>query len=83
MDGLRGALLPLATSLRLRGLEARGRCAVIAWGGEGKSKQKWMDEAFLQEKVACLDCPLTKNSLKEVCRGLIDFSTISHGSTPL
>ena len=40
-----------------------------------------MDEAFLQEKVACLDCPLTKTSLKEVCRGLIDLSTMSHSST--
>jgi hypothetical protein len=35
----------------------------------------------LQEKVVCLDCPLTKNSLKEVCRGLIDLSTMSHRST--
>jgi hypothetical protein len=65
----------------LRGLEARGGCGVIPWGGEGKCEQKSMDEAFLQEKVACLDCPLTKNSLKEVCRGLIDLSTMSHGST--
>ena len=82
MDSLRGALLPLATGLHLRGLEARGGCGVIPWGGEGKCEQKSMDEAFLQEKVACLDCPLTKTSLKEVCRGLIDLSTMSHGSTP-
>jgi hypothetical protein len=64
----------------LKGIEAKGGCDVIP-GGEGKCKQKSMDEAFLQEKVACLDCPLTKISLKEVCRGLIDLSTITHRST--
>jgi hypothetical protein len=31
--------------------------------------------------VACPDCPLTENSLKEVCRGLSDLSTMSNRCT--
>ncbi len=31
--------------------------------------------------MACPDCPLTENSLKEVCRGLSDLSTMSNRCT--
>jgi hypothetical protein len=33
------------------------------------------------ESGACLDCPPTKKLLEVVRRGLIDLSTMSHGST--
>ena len=47
--------MPIAASFRLRGIEARRGCSIIAWGGRGTCKQKSSNRAFFQEKVACLD----------------------------
>jgi hypothetical protein len=66
MDGARSALFPLATGLRLRGIQARGGCRVMSPGVWNMYQQKHSIGASLQDQGACLDCPQTKNSLKEV-----------------
>jgi hypothetical protein len=53
----------------------------MSWESRCKYQQKHSKGASLQEEEACPDCPLTKNSLKEVCRGLSDLSTMSHSCT--
>ena len=47
------------------------------WKSQGASTGAW-----LREKKASLDSLLTKNGRKGVCRDLIEFSTMSHDSTP-
>jgi hypothetical protein len=66
MDGARSARLPLATRFRLRGIQARGGCRVRSRGVWEMYQQKHSIGASLQDQGACLDCPQTKNSLKEV-----------------
>ena len=75
MVGARGALLSFATRFRLRGIEARGGCRSIPWAGLGTSDQKSMGEAFLQEKVACLDGTMMK---KRPRRGFAEADRIIH-----
>jgi hypothetical protein len=81
MDGKGSALLPLATGFRLRAMKVRCGCGVMPRGDEWRCQQKRSNGVSLQDEVACLDSSLTKNSLKEVGRCLIDLSTMSHGST--
>ncbi len=50
-------------------------------GRVGRCQQKHSHAASLQDVVARPDCPLTKNSLKEVERWLIDLSTMSNSCT--
>jgi hypothetical protein len=52
-------------------------------GRVGRCQQKHSHAASLQDVVARPDCPLTKNSLKEVERWLIDLSTMSNSCTAL
>jgi hypothetical protein len=57
MDGMRGALVPLAAGFRLRATQAR--CRSMSWGGRCQCQQKNSDGASPREEVASLACPMT------------------------
>jgi hypothetical protein len=81
MDGARGAHLPLAKGFRLRGTKPDVD-AVSCHGemGEGASRRTRM-EPHSGERRPVWTVSSPKTGPKWVCRGLVDFSTISHGST--
>ena len=81
MDGRRGALLPIAAGFRLRGSQARWG-AVSCRGGMGEGSHRGVrmeSHSWKRRRVWTASSP--KTGPKWVCRGLVDFSTISYGST--
>ncbi len=71
--------MPLATCFRLRPTQTRW--SVVEWSGWARCKQKKSQWVSLEDEMACLDCPLTKNRREVGSQGLLDLSTMSHGST--
>ena len=64
MDGLRGALLPIAAGFRLSGSQARGGVRGHVVGSSVHVPVAQLEWCLTPGSGACLDCPLTKNSLK-------------------
>jgi hypothetical protein len=67
MDDARGALVSFASSLRLRGIEARwGGVSCRGQMGGGTSRRAWV-ESHSREEKACWDCPLMKIPAQRGC----------------
>jgi hypothetical protein len=81
LDGTRSALLPVAAGFRLSATQARGGRSVMSPASRCRCHQKNSMRASLREKVACPVGPMTIIQHKTCSQGLVDLSTISHGST--
>ena len=53
----------------------------MLWGDWYICQEKMSDGASLREEKACPDCPLTKNRPEMGLERLVEFSTMSDGST--
>jgi hypothetical protein len=81
LDGARGALLPIAKGFRLRGIEARwGAVSCRGEMGEG-TRRRARKEPHSGKRRPVWTAASQKTGPKCVRRGLVDLSTMSHGST--
>jgi hypothetical protein len=81
MDGARGPLLPLAKGFRLRAIEARCGCRVMAWSGEGKGQQKKSDGSHSRLRWPVRTASWRKHQPEGSLQRVTDLSIMSNGST--
>jgi hypothetical protein len=81
MVNSRGALVPLAADLCLRGPQARGKGRVMSWADGCRFLPKHADAALLREEVTYPDGSMTKTQPKGRSEGLFELSTMFYWST--